>query len=224
MSQSIDSRSPIRSALVVDDHPFVAQGTAQYLMTHCAFDRVDTVANAAECLAWLQTQPLPQLAVIDFWLIEGTALDLLGRLARDHPCLPVLVLSGDDNATVRRQVAQAGALGIVGKNRSPEEFAHAVAAVGDGDSWFDSASDPAHSACAGVARELPVTPKELGLTLRQAEVLSHVMCGLPNKRIARELNLSEPTVKEHITHILGRLGVTSRMQAMSLLRGKRVAL
>lgn len=67
-----------------------------------------------------------------------------------------------------------------------------------------------------------VVPAYLGLTPRQGDVLALVLQGLPNKRIALLLDLSESTVKEHVSGILQRLGVSSRVQAITLLRGRRL--
>lgn len=65
-------------------------------------------------------------------------------------------------------------------------------------------------------------PQELGLTERQGQVLAMMLRGQPNKRIALALDISEQTVKEHVTNILARLGVANRMEAITLLRGRRI--
>lgn len=69
----------------------------------------------------------------------------------------------------------------------------------------------------------PLRAAELGLTQRQGEVLAMVLRGLPNKRIARALNLSEATVKEHVSGILARLGVANRVEAIVRLYGRTLA-
>lgn len=73
------------------------------------------------------------------------------------------------------------------------------------------------------ARRAPaVRAAELGLTPRQGEVLAMLLLGLPNKRIARALNVTEATVKEHVTGILGRLGVANRVEAILRLHGRAI--
>lgn len=80
------------------------------------------------------------------------------------------------------------------------------------------------------ARKLPVAPhppprdQEFGLTQRQTEVLAMMLRGFSNKRIALALAVSESTIKEHITSILGKLGVTNRIEAITLLQGRRFTL
>lgn len=70
--------------------------------------------------------------------------------------------------------------------------------------------------------EKPASPASLGLTLRQCDVLALVLRGLSNKRIALTLNLSESTVKEHMTGIFQRLGVSNRINAITFMRGRRL--
>jgi DNA-binding NarL/FixJ family response regulator len=73
-------------------------------------------------------------------------------------------------------------------------------------------------------REWTVSAEELGLTPRQGEILGLLLQGLPNKRIALVLDVSESTVKEHVTGILHKLGVSSRVQAITCLHGRRLVL
>lgn len=89
-----------------------------------------------------------------------------------------------------------------------------------GKTWFPSAEH--HAQRNAQPKEIPVTAAELGLTTRQGEVLVMVLMGLPNKRIAQKLSLSEQTVKEHVTCILERLQVKTRVEIITKLRGRRV--
>ena len=70
--------------------------------------------------------------------------------------------------------------------------------------------------------ELSISYKDLDLSSRQGQILNHVLQGLPNKRIAQLLCLSESTVKEHMTSILRKLKVTSRVEAITRLRGRKL--
>jgi DNA-binding NarL/FixJ family response regulator len=91
-----------------------------------------------------------------------------------------------------------------------------VRTVLTGDTAFPSAESLSDQAAAfGPAHGIPITASELGLTPRQGSVLVLVLEGLPNKVIARRLGLTENTVKEHVSAILQRLGVRTRMQIMS---------
>ncbi|WP_232056698.1 LuxR C-terminal-related transcriptional regulator [Methylomonas rhizoryzae] len=204
-------------AAVVDDHPLVAHGIADYLVTHCGFSRAAPISGVGEFWRLLETGQPPALAVIDFWLPDGISLPLLLQLKQCHPAIRVLAISADDDRAVAGKVASAGADGFIHKQAAPSVFAKAVEAVMAGDSWF-------HPQAAGFAptRELPVTAAELGLTPRQGQVLAMMLKGLPNKRIALNLSLSEHTVKEHVTGILERLGAKNRIEVITMLRGRRL--
>jgi DNA-binding NarL/FixJ family response regulator len=110
----------------------------------------------------------------------------------------------------------------VPKKAPPETFGAALLTVMSGGSWF--APEEAHPSPWAPSREWPVSPDELGLTARQGEILQLVLRGLPNKRIASALGIAESTVKEHVTGILDRLGVRTRVEAITLLRGRRMEL
>lgn len=208
------------SALVVDDHPLVARGIAEYLRSHCEFDRADAICAAADLWANIGRFGAPTLALVDFWLPEGTALPALVRLRDEYPATRLMVISGDDDPAVRDKVRRLPVDGFLLKQAEPAVFAQAVAAVLHGDAWFDEA--PVAVQTAGETRNLPLSPAELGLTPRQGEVLAMMLKGLPNKRIAQALSLTEQTVKEHVSGILDRLGARNRIDLITRLRGKRV--
>ncbi len=207
------------SALVVDDHPLVARGIADFLRTHCGFARADAICRAADLWMHIGQFGAPTLALIDFWLPEGTALSMLGRFRDDYPATRLLVISGDGDPMIRDKVRRLAVDGFVLKHADPAVFALAVAAVLRGDAWFDDTSVAAPAA--NEARGLPLSPAELGLTPRQGEVLVLMLKGLPNKRVAQQLSLTEQTVKEHVSGILERLGARSRVELIARLLGKR---
>lgn len=206
-------------ALVVDDHPLVARGFAEYLATHCGF-AVSRVANGqASARRWIETDGWPALAVVDFWLPDGVALPFLLALRQGCDATRLLVVSGDHDVGVVTKAREAGAHGFLHKQESPETFARAVACLMAGSEWFRPTD---RMPGAGAPRELPVRAGDLGLTERQGEVLALMLRGQPNKRIALALDISEQTVKEHVSNILARLGVSNRLDAITRLRGRRI--
>lgn len=203
-------------AVVVDDHPLVAHGIADFLVTHCGFSRAQPVSAVAEFWPLLETAGAPALAVVDFWLPDGASLPLLAELKRRHPAIRVLAISADDDRTVADKVATTGTDGFIHKQAAPNVFAQAVATVMAGNIWFHG--QPPTSLAP--TRDLPITAAELGLTPRQGQVLAMMLKGLPNKRIALNLSLSEYTVKEHVTGILERLGAKNRIEVITKLRDR----
>ncbi|HDV7305376.1 TPA: response regulator transcription factor [Enterobacter hormaechei] len=201
-------------ALVVDDHPLVASGIANFLITHCQFKQACVVTNEDDCYRQIRDHGPPRLLVIDFWLSSGTALKLLKEVKQLYPQVRLLVVSGDDNNDIWRKVNAAGGHGFVLKNEPPEMFSRAVFALTDNQTWFPEGNEISVKANNEKLSKFNLTP-------RQIDVLNMIMRGLPNKRIAAQLSISEPTVKEHISNILKKIGVNSRVEAITLLHGKQ---
>lgn len=201
-------------ALVVDDHPLVASGIANFLISHCHFKQASVVTNEEDCYRQIRDNGPPRLLVIDFWLSSGTALKLLKEVKQHYQQVRFLVVSGDDNNDIWQKVHAAGGHGFVLKSEPPEMFSRAVCALLDNLTWFPERNDfPVESNNEKLSN--------FNLTPRQIDVLNMIMRGLPNKRIAAQLSISEPTVKEHISNILKKIGVNSRVEAITLLHGKR---
>lgn len=201
-------------ALVVDDHPLVASGIASFLNTHCQFKQTHVVTSEENCRYHIRKNGPPRLLVIDFWLSSGTALELLKEASNRYPQMRILVVSGDENSELWQKVRQAGGHGFILKNAPPDLFAKAVFTLLNHLEWFPTGNEDA-------VKNNHSHLLKFNLTPRQADVLTMMMRGLPNKRIAAQLSISEATVKEHISNILKKLGVNSRVEAITLLHGER---
>ena len=201
-------------ALVVDDHPLVASGIANFLITQCRFKQAYVVTNEEDCYRQIRDNGPPRLLVIDFWLSSGTALKLLKEIKQLYPQVRLLVVSGDDNNDLWRKIHAAGGHGFVLKSEPPEIFSQAVFALADNQTWFPEGNEFSVNKNNEKLNKFNLTP-------RQIDVLNMSMRGLPNKRIAAQLSISEPTVKEHISNILKKIGVNSRVEAITLLHGKQ---
>lgn len=210
----------VKTAFVIDDHPLVARGIADFLKSHCGFIDVHAIANTTDFWKALGDDYPPAMIVLDFWLPDGAALPLLNRLKTEYPSTPILVMSADDNPVISNKAKEAGANGFIHKQEPPEVFVTAVNTLLNGENWFNHI--PSHAAYSTSHIELPVTLEELGLTIRQGEVLCLILQGLPNKRIAQRLSLSEQTVKEHISGILEKLGAKNRVEIITKLRGRKL--
>lgn len=201
-------------ALVVDDHPLVASGIANFLITQCRFKQAYVVTNEEDCYRQIRDNGPPRLLVIDFWLSSGTALKILKEIKQLYPQVRLLVVSGDDNNDLWRKIHAAGGHGFVLKSEPPEIFSQAVFALADNQTWFPEGNEFSVNKNNEKLNKFNLTP-------RQIDVLNMIMRGLPNKRIAAQLSISEPTVKEHISNILKKIGVNSRVEAITLLHGKQ---
>lgn len=208
-----------KSALVIDDHPLVTRGIAELLYSHCQFVKVTCANSESDLWQYLQ-QETPSIAIVDFWLPHGTSIPLISQFKQTYPKTPLLVISADCDEAVQTKVLATGANGFISKEEPAETFAKAVNILLKGKNWFKNYTT--NSRAVQPSRELVITSEELGLTERQGEVLTMILNGLPNKRIALALSVSEQTVKEHVTGILERLGVRNRIEVITKLRGKKL--
>ncbi|HET8831289.1 MAG TPA: response regulator transcription factor [Casimicrobiaceae bacterium] len=204
--------------LVVDDHPLIQQALAHALPAlHGAIDVIAAI-DRDEALTALARHPDCALVLLDLTLPGAHGLDLLAQLRRDFPLLPVVVLSAThDRATVGAAMA-AGAQGYIAKTSTPDELLDAVRTVLEGGRSVTSRVAALAPVVGGIAGEA------LGLTHRQADVLRLLLQGKPNKLICRDLQLSEGTVKVHVSAILKALNVRSRAQAIAELSRRGVVI
>ncbi|MEG2048037.1 MAG: response regulator transcription factor [Comamonas sp.] len=208
-------------ALVVDDHPLVAQGAAHVLTTSAGVHEVRCVSHGDEALTMIATMGEPVITVVDFWLEDGDSLSAIQSILALAPGTRILVTSGDKHPALVSKVRAAGAHGFVRKSSPASEFQASVQALLAGRTWFEESSS---SPAATSANTLRMSAKELGITSRQAEVLNLVLLGKPNRAIAQALNLSEHTVKEHVTALLQRLEASNRVELITRMHGIEIEL
>ncbi|MCW7538790.1 response regulator transcription factor [Aquabacterium sp. A7-Y] len=218
--------------LLVDDHPLILsalQSVIQGLGDDVVVTGVATGRAAREAL--LERQGDFDLVLLDLQLGDANGFDLLADLRQSYPALPVVVISASDRSSDVIRAIDMGAMGFVPKRASNDTLCEALRLVMAGSVYvppmsmgLDSGRDeevPLRSprpASGGVASQgaYQTQPSlaSLGLTPRQTDVLALLLQGKPNKLIARELNLSVETVKDHVAAVLRALGVNSRTQAV----------
>ena len=213
--------------LIVDDHGLVREGLKAIL------GQSDL---KAECLeAWdeisiwqcLKEHPDVNLVLLDIQLPGLSGMDLLRRIAKEHPAMPVIMLSADHDSQTVSQALQWGASGFMPKNSLNQVLISAIRLVLAGgvyippEALLKSSPKPQPASTNKAALQLD----SLGLTNRQLDVLRLLVKGLSNKRISRQIDLAEATVKIHIRGILRTLGVTNRTEALVKLTemGYRIA-
>lgn len=208
--------------LLVDDHTLFREGMKFLLARLDASVHVIEAATCLEAIALAEQTP-PELVLLDLKMPGMQGIDALGKIREALPGVPVVVLSGADNANTIRAVIDAGAMGFIPKAATPEILIHAlrivlakgiylpaqVLAADDSAAGpnLDGAADPMQPAA-------PLAKPLLSLTERQLVVLKLVIQGEPNKVIARRLAISEGTVKAHLSMVLHILGVRNRTEAV----------
>ena len=224
--------------LLVDDHPLVLSALQAVIQSIGSDTTVVGVDSAAAARATLQEDANFDLVLLDLALGDADGFDVLVEFRAAYPAVPVVVVSASDRASDVIRAIDSGAMGFVPKKSSHGELHAALHMVMTGSMYVPPSmlglefgrSFVAGDTVPGVMRPLgdaPLGPaahpepqqklpslKDVGLTPRQGEVLSLLLQGLPNKLIARQLNLSVETVKDHVAAVLRALGVSSRTQAV----------
>ncbi|MEK6239541.1 MAG: response regulator transcription factor [Planctomycetales bacterium] len=195
--------------LIADDHQVIRSG----LISLVEDSDIQVIAEACdgEEAVQLALELQPVVVLLDVRLPDVNGLTILERLKRAQPLVPVLMWSAYDNPThIARSVA-LGASGYMLKSCTRAELIEAIEAAARGETvWTQKTLRRVMGAM--------VTPRVRGdldvpLTEREAEVLRELSQGLTNKEIAKGLGLSVETIKEHVQHILRKIGVTDRTQA-----------
>ncbi len=193
--------------LVVDDHAVVREGLRAFLDLQDGIDVVGEASDGDEAIAAAE-ELRPDVVLMDLVMPRLDGLAAMRALRERVPGARVIVLTSflDDEKVL--PALRAGAAGYLLKNAAPQELARAIRAAYAGEVVLD----PVVAARLVDTLAGGVEPLDL-LTPREREVLELIGRGFPNKLIARELGLSEKTVKTHVGHVLAKLGVTDRTQA-----------
>jgi DNA-binding NarL/FixJ family response regulator len=203
--------------LLADDHEVVRVAMRHALAFLAPSIDWREAADAAAVEAALDLPPATDLALIDLHMPGGGTCAWIAGLRARHPGVPLVVLSADESPALVRSLIDQGVAGFIPKSESAAIIVHAVRLVLSGGTYaplrviaqaadVDQRTRAPHLA-AGPAAPLP-------LTSRQADVLRLLAHGLPNKSIARQLGISEGTVKVHLLGIFRALGVHNRTQAV----------
>ncbi len=192
--------------LIADDHALFRAGLRELLTEIGEEVCVLEAGSYLRVRELLEEGVVPELAILDLDMPGFDQMRGLHGLLEDYPALPVLVLSGSLDTAHMQEVLAAGALGYIPKTSAPPVLLGAIRLVLAGGVYV-----PPDLVGLGKKAERVESPIEL--TPRQHEVLECIVAGHSNKVIARELGISEKTVKAHLGVIFRALGVENRTQA-----------
>jgi DNA-binding NarL/FixJ family response regulator len=198
------------SVLVVDDHPVVRQGLVGVLEDDPEFAVVGSVGSAEEALA-LAGARHPAVVLLDLELPGMDGIAAIPRLLAASPETRILVFTAYDTDERVLGAIRAGARGYLLKGAPATEIARAIRAVAAGGSHLEP-----RVASKLIAEMRSPNRGRDALSERERQVLRLVADGLSNKQIARELVLSERTVKFHVASLFRKLGADNRAQAVAL--------
>ena len=192
--------------VIADDHAVVRHGLAELLST---FDGVELAGEAADGDAAVElcARERPDVVLMDLEMPAVDGIEATRQIKADQPDVAVVVLTSFSDRERILQAIDAGAAGYLLKDVEPAELVKAIESAARGDAPLD----PRAARTILGARRAAAPAAEL--SDREREVLMLVAEGLPNKLIARRLDISEKTVKAHLTSVFREIGVTDRTQA-----------
>src|SRR5215210_459886 len=218
-----EGRKPVRIA-IVDDHDLAREGLQDMLADEPDIEVVGEAANGREALA-ICSRVRPDLVLMDVRMPEMDGLEATRAIKQEYPKISVLILTMHENPDYLLEALKAGAAGYVLKDAPQDEVATAVRQVLAGESPLNP------ELAARLLRRLAVEEGERGgpsrgirerrgeqytepLTPREQEVLGLMKLGHTNRKIAQQLVISPGTAKNHVEHIIQKLGVSDRTQAV----------
>ena len=205
---------------IVDDHDMAREGLREMLADVPDIEVIGEASNGREALG-LCARLRPDIVLMDVRMPEMDGLLATSKLKQDHPEISVLMVTMHENPEYLFEALKAGAAGYVLKDASRQEVITAVRQVRNGESPLDQ--DLASRLLRRIASESASGSKPSGretryrfdkLTRRELEVLGLLKEGMTNRQIAGALFVSPGTAKNHVEHIITKLGVSDRTQAV----------
>ena len=195
--------------LIADDHEVIRCG----LKTLLAGTEIEIVVEVATAQAAIQYALGHDVDVVlmDVRMPDGDGLTALGHIKLDKPNLPILMFSAFDNPTYVARAVALGASGYLSKGCTRDALINAIRGAAVGRSAWTR--EELRRVTGALAAPRLAADVDVPLTQREAEVLQQMAHGQTNKQIAETLNITYETVKEHVQHILGKVGVSDRTQA-----------
>jgi DNA-binding NarL/FixJ family response regulator len=195
--------------LIADDHEVVRCGLKS-LVEGTDIEVAEEATTGEEAVRKAKEKKV-DIVLLDIRMPDGDGLNTLGRIKLDRPDLPVLIFSTYDNPTYVARAVALGAVGYVLKGAGRDVIIDAIRKGAAGESAWTR--DELRRVTGALATPRLNADVEVPLTQRESEVLRQLALGLTNKEIANVLNISYETVKEHVQHILRKVGVSDRTQA-----------
>jgi DNA-binding NarL/FixJ family response regulator len=195
--------------LIADDHAVVRAGVSSFVRE----SDITIIAEASDGAQALQLAQhhRPDVVLLDVRMPEIDGMSCLSKLKAELPNIPVVIFTAYENPTYVARAVALGAAGYLVKNATQAELVAAVQQVASGESLWSREELRSVSGALSNSRNIPEL--DVPLTKRESEVLKQLALGLSNKEIAQALAISYETVKEHVQHVLRKLGVSDRTQA-----------
>lgn len=195
--------------LIADDHPLFRAALKQAVESTLPNAYIVEAASMAELETAVEDEPDADLALLDLHMPGASGFSSLAWMRSQHPQIPVIVVSAQDDSTTIRRALDFDASGFLSKSTPLDAIRDAIAEVLNGETVFPEMGEEDTGDAELAAKLATLTPQQFRVFMRLAN-------GSLNKQIAYELNVSEATIKAHMTAILRKLGLYSRTQAAVL--------
>ena len=213
-SPSSPNQAPIR-ILTIDDHTMFLAGLRFLLSTQSDLKVVGEASNRFEAIA-IAGREQPDIILLDLIISGDIAVDYIVELYKRAKGSRILILTSVQDSKVHQAAIQAGALGVVLKDKAPEDLFKAIRKVHAGEVWLDRMLMA--EVVTGLSRQAREPKNDLeearlrSVTKREREIIALICQGLKNRQIAERLSLSETTVRHHLTSIFSKLNINDRFE------------
>lgn len=197
--------------LVVDDHPLTREGLSLAARVALPGASVVGVGSIGDAVTSMSSKPAFRLVLLDFQLSDAHGYSGLLKIQHLDPHVPIVMITSREDASLVEAAKALGAAGFVFKSRPVDEIAAILKRIISGHSYFPADIAASPTIAAARARITDLSPAQNAVLLALAD-------GRSNKEIARDLDITEATVKAHLTAIFRRLGVHNRTQALLAVR------
>lgn len=205
--QKMNMATANTTILIADDHELVREGLRHSLTEFANALTILSASNFSEAFDAINNNPDLSLALIDLNMPDMNGIQALNKMMSEFPSLPVVVLSASEDVDVMHEIIEMGAMGFIPKSESNAVIISAVQLVLSGGIYLPRVLlNPKKQKFNNTVKS--------ALTPRQTEVLTLLTNGESNKAIARDLGLSDITVKAHLSAIFKALNVSNRTQAV----------
>ncbi|SDB82307.1 response regulator [Acinetobacter boissieri] len=200
--------------LIVDDHPLFRHALIQAVRQGFPLVQIKEAATVKEFYAYLESGAEPDLVLLDLNLPGASGFSALVHVRAQYPSIPIIVVSAHEEVSIIQRAMTHGAMGYIPKSANPDLISEAIQAVSEGDLWLPPNLPHHNHVEVCTADETALAARIQSLTPQQFRVLMMVAEGLLNKQIAYDLDVSEATIKAHVTAIFRKLNVQNRTQAV----------
>ncbi len=200
--------------LIVDDHPLFRHALIQAVRYSLPQAQINETAAVNEFYERLDNGPEPDLVLLDLNLPGASGFSALVHARAQYPSIPIIVVSAHEDVSIIQRAIAHGAMGYIPKSAHPSHIGEAIRHVLEGEIWLPPNFPANMNFDPRAADETALAERIQSLTPQQFRVLMMVAEGLLNKQIAYELDVSEATIKAHVTAIFRKLGVQNRTQAV----------